>query len=254
MKYAFSLTPVFTLFAALLGIYFAREGPYTHISAGVVLAITALGIQQAHQASIREKFVKQILSHLTRSIPASFWWKRKVEEYVRKAARSQNYILYRMYYDCSDFHDPEARSIFLFASETSDKDKVSGMLVLAPEDYAELSLFSGKELEREIRQSLFGHWGNDTLEGDASVIGNRVLHIVASLYALPRIGQGFRLALQYSDGVTPLIVNAGDISMSINSNKLKELLQLSPIVRTFQIAKIMEQLDPEVSKFLSQSG
>ena len=163
---------VFEALAAVLGIYFTDTPPYTHVAAACVIAATIVGVVQGVQAAAEARFTQQILSNLARSVPASVWWKDKV--------------------DTSDPRDPEAHAIFLFESPKSGATRPGGVLILSPADYAELSLTSKRDLEGDIARLAFGEWAT----GEPAAVASRVSESAVALYSVPRIGQGFRVASQ----------------------------------------------------------
>jgi hypothetical protein len=155
MKHTQTIVLFFGLVAAVLGIYFAERSPFTHIAVAAVLVATIVGIVQAYQAANEAAFVQQTLSHLARSTPPSSWWKEQVDRSIQTIARSQGYLLTTVVFDNANPRKPDTNSIFVFTSRESQTDRPSGLLVVTPMDYAELSLFSKKELKKEVNLSLW---------------------------------------------------------------------------------------------------
>ena|ERR1700677_4923707 len=138
MKYTQTVVLVLGVIAAILGIYAAEKAPYTDIAAVAVIIAAVVGVAQAFQAAKEADFVKQILSHLARSTPASPWWRTRVRELVQSHASASGYRLDHIVYDARDPDEPDANAIFVFASQAAPGDRAGGVLVLTPAEYAEL--------------------------------------------------------------------------------------------------------------------
>jgi hypothetical protein len=237
---------VFGAAAAVLGIYFTDTPPYTHVAAACVIAATLVGVVQGVQAAEEAKFTQQILSNLARSVPASAWWKDKVDTLVQRICRARGYLLYKKVFDASDPRDPEAHAIFLFESPKSGSTRPGGVLILSPSDYAELSLTSKRDLDSEIANLVFGEWARM----EPATIAHRVTESAVALYSVPRIGKGFRVASQPFSDAAPLVIETGHARMSFHGDELKQFLNMPPIERDLEIARKLAGIDAELTKYL----
>jgi hypothetical protein len=246
MNYLQPITLAFGLVASVIGIYFTDTPPFTHIAAAAVVVVTCFGIVQAFQGEREAAFVRETLAHLVRSVPPSHWWKDKVNSFVQQVARSQGYHLEKIVYDRSDFRDPDANSIFLFKSPTSEGEVRNGLLVLTPADYSELSLLRKDELETGVKSLLFAKRTEDSSEAFAK----RLSEVSAALYAVPRVGQGFRVAMQPHDASKPLVLEVGQVRLSFDSAAAHALLKQPPVLRHLSIAREIEKADANLSRYL----
>ena len=249
MKHTQTIVLFFGLVAAVLGIYYAERSPFTHIAAAAVLVATVVGIVQAFQAADEAAFVQQTLSHLARSTPPSSWWKEQVDRFIQTTASSQGYLLATVVFDNSNPRKPDTNTIFLFTSRASQTDRPSGLLVVTPADYAELSLFAKNELMREVQRLIFGRWGR-TSARDAA---DRVCGAAVALYTVPRVNEGFKVVMMPHSDSAPLRIEVGPVQLSFDPATVAELLDGPPILRDLRIAEAIETADPLLSKYLKVS-
>lgn len=246
MNYLQLITLACGLIAAVLGIYFAETPPYTHFAATAVIVATVIGIFQAVQAEREAAFIRETLSHLARSVPSSDWWRKKVNSLVQQVGRSQDLLLDRIVYDRSDFHDPEACSIFLFRSPTATGARPNGLLVLTPADYAELSLLRRDELKSAVTGLLLSESVGESLDEFAG----RISEVSAALYSVPRVGQGFKVALQINESSKAFVVTVGQVQLAFDTTAVQALLKLRPVERDLQIAREIEKFDVGLARYL----
>ncbi|WP_028057670.1 hypothetical protein [Candidatus Solirubrobacter pratensis] len=235
----------FGLVAAVLGIYAAQESPYTHIAAGAVAIAAVVAAAQAVQAAREADFVKQILSHLARSTPVSAWWRKRVNELVRTGAASRGYLLDKILFDSSDGDDPAASAIFVFRSADPPDSERTGLLVLTPADYAELSLTSQGRLPKDVAALMTGSWAGST-EADVAA---RLCQTATALYGLST-RDGFRVSLTPHSSSTPLTMELGSLRLSFSPSKVAELVAEAPIRRDDRIASAIEAHEPDVARYL----
>jgi hypothetical protein len=240
---------IFTLLAGVLGIYFAQEPPYTHIAAGAVIVATIIGIIQTTQDAKDAAFVKQTLSHLVKSIPPSLWWKAKVNELVIKISKSEGYHCRSAVYTRSDPGDPEADCILLFYKKTEDVEP-AGLLVLTPSDYSDLSSLEVRKLEDGVKHLLFGVLGATS----AALVAERVTDTLAALYALARFGQGFKIVTKPLGANNPLTVEVGNARFEFKAPEVERLVQMPPIERDLFLARELEKVEGNLSRFLKESA
>jgi hypothetical protein len=240
--------------AVALGIYMALPGPDTHRAA--VSVPTETGMNQAMPSERDGKSVRLISSPPPRSVRSSWQWRERVRAVIQQSAAARDYRLYKALYDKPDYPDPDARTIFLFKSATSRNSVPHGLLVLTPEDYVELSMLDKTGFEAEIDQRLFGQWARDHgQDADAlAAFGQHVLDLASILYAQPRIDQKFPVTMRPPHDGAPLVVECGDLYLSLDRSTLERILQLPAIERDLQIAELIEKLDPEISTYLIGPG
>lgn len=239
-----------SLVAAVIGIYFATTSPYTHIAAAAVAAATAIAIVQERQSANEAAYVRHTLNHLARSIPPSFYWRDRVTDHFRRVCEQRGYRFMNQVLDTRNL-DPDARAIYTFSLIATSNDEPSGMIVLAPEDYADLSIIERANLDAAIGELMFGHWGTDDPNDQESIrlIGRRIRDIAVSLYGLSRLGQGFRISTTYPDPSSPsLVIGVGKLELSFAVSELEEFFREPPIVRTLRIAEAVEDADSAISQ------
>lgn len=246
MNYLQPMTLFFGLVAAVLGIYFVDTPPFTHIAAIAVVVATGFGVVQALQGEREAAFVRGTLAQLARSVPPSPWWKDKANSIVQRVARSKGYLFEKIVYDRPDFHDPKANSIFLFKSPTSEGGLMNGLLVLTPADYSELSLLRKDELETAVNSLLFEKRTEDSAEAFAKRLGE----VAAALYAVPRVDQGFQVAIQPHDSSKPLEIKVGQVRLSYDSTAVQALLKQPPVLRNLSIAHEIAKADVNLFRYL----
>lgn len=249
MKHTQTIVLFSGLVAAVLGIYYAERPPFTHIAVAAVLVATVVGIVQAYQAANEAAFVQQTLSHLARSTPPSGWWKDKVNKLIQTIGSSEGYLLTKIVFDSSDPDEPDAHSIFIFTSRTTQTERPNGLLVVTPSDYSELSLFAKNEFEKEVRRLVLGSWGGNS-ERDAA---ERICETAVALYTVPRVNEGFKVGMSPHSDSTPLRVEVGAVQLLFNPETVTELLGEPPIRRDLRIAEALEAADPLLSKYLKVS-
>lgn len=239
MKYTQSIVLAFGTVAAILGIYAAQKAPYTDIAAGAVVAAGIVGVAQAFQAARESDFVKQMLSHLARSVPPSSWWKKTVNGLVESTASSRGYSLTKILNDASDRDDPEANTIFVFRAVSSSDLDPGGVLVLTPHDYAELSLRTETQVKGDVEALIRGSWSTSPDEDAA----HRICDTAVAIYGLTAPG-GFRVGLSMQSEASPLIIEVGQLRLSFGQDELWQLCSAPAIQRDLRIANAIEANDP----------
>jgi len=240
--------------AVVVGTYVALPKPDRQ--KGAVSVPTKAGINQSIPSDGDEKSLRLISSSPGRSVRSSWQWRERVRAVVQQTAATRDYRLYKALYDKPDYPDPDARTIFLFKSSESTNPAPHGLLVLTPEDYVELSVLDKAGFEAEIDQRLFGRWPLATGQNaDAlTAFGQHVLDITSVLYAQPRIDQEFGVSMQPPHDGAPLVMECGDLHLSLDRSTLERILQLPAIERDLQIAELIEKMAPEISAYLRGSG
>ena len=246
MKYIQTTVLVFTLVAAVLGIYFAQRPPFTHIAATFVVAATAFGIVQIFRAANEAAFLEQTVSYLARAVPIHYWWKKEIRRRIQTACSLRGYSLSALLCDRNDYRDPQANSILEFKSPASS-DRPSGLLVLTPADYGRLAVFGKNAIPREIERLVSGRWGTGSDEDDAE----RIAETAEAIYSLPRINEGMKARHTVHTASTPLIIELGSVRLSFDPATVADLLREPPIRRDLKIAEAVEAVDPSVSRFLT---
>jgi hypothetical protein len=240
---------IFLLVAGVLGISLA--GQQIHSPMTAVLLVTGAGMNQDIPYDRDATLVSQPSSSLDRSVPTTWQWRERVRALVQKTAAKKGYRVYKALYDKEDYPDPDARAIFLFKSSESVTSEPHGLLVMTPEDYSALSVLE-QTVEAEVDQRLFGRWatehGRDAHSLEA--FGHHVLDIASVLYAQPRIDRNFRVAMRPPNKGEPLVVECGDLQLSIDSTMINRLLEQPAIERDLHIAEMIEKLDPTISTYL----
>jgi hypothetical protein len=239
----------FSLVAVVLGIFFAEQQVYPPMAAISLPTGAEMNQDIAYDRDVT--LINQLASSLARSIPTTWQWRERVRAIVQKRAATKGYRVYKALYDKPDYPDPDARAIFLFKSPESVTSEPHGLLVLTPEDYSALSVLE-QTVEAEVDQRLFSRWemehGRDANSLEA--FGNHVLDIASVLYAQPRIDQEFRVAMKPPHGGAPLIVECGDLQLSLDSTRINQLLEQPAVERDLRIAEMIEKLAPEISTYL----
>lgn len=240
----------FALGAVALGVYVALPSP--DIQRAAVSITTEAGTNQTIPSERDGKSVRPISSSPARSVRAGWQWRERVRAVIQKTAAAKDYRLYKALYDKTDYPDPDARAIFLFKSSKSVTSEPHGLLVLTPEDYVELSRLDKTGFEAEIDQRLFGQWAMDHgQDADAlAVFGQHVLDLASILYAQPRIDLKFPVAMRPPHDGAPLVVECGDLHLSLDSTIIDRLLEQPAIERDLRIAEMIEKLDPTVTSYL----
>jgi hypothetical protein len=237
---------VLGLVAAVAGIYFADRPPFTHIAAAAVVVAAAIGIIQALRAEREAAFVRATLAGLARSLPPSPWWKEKVNRLAEEIGKGHGYILQNTVYDRRDFRDPEACSILVFRSPPAKGATRNGLLVLTPRDYSDLSPLGKQELAPAVNQLLL------VAPPDSSrkALQRRIGEVAAALYAVPRVGQGFKIATQFDGTSGTLSVTLGHVHLSLDSAAVDRLIKMRPVERDLYVAGEIEKTDPALSHWI----
>ena len=240
---------IFVLVAGVTGISFS--GLQIHGPIASVLPAAGAGMNQDIPYDRDATLVSQPSSSLVRSVPTTWQWRERVRAVVQKTAATKGYRVYKALYDKENYPDPDARVIFLFKSSKSKDSEPHGLLVMTPGDYSALSVME-QTVEAEVDQRLFGRWatehGRDAHSLEA--FGYHVLDIASVLYAQPRIDQEFPRTMKPPHGDTPLIVECGDLQVSLDSTMISRLLEQPAIERDLLIAEMIEKLDPTISTYL----
>ena len=243
---------IFVLVAGVTGISFS--GLQIHGPIASVLPAAGAGMNQDIPYDRDATLVSQPSSSLVRSVPTTWQWRERVRAVVQKTAATKGYRVYKALYDKENYPDPDARVIFLFKSSKSKDSEPHGLLVMTPGDYSALSVME-QTVEAEVDQRLFGRWatehGRDAHSLEA--FGHHVLDIASVLYAQPRIDQDFPRAMKPPHGDAPLIVECGDLQLSLDSTMINRLLEQPAIERDLHIAEMIEKLAPVVSVYLRGS-
>jgi hypothetical protein len=234
----------------MLGISFAEPNRYTHLAPASVASVAAM--TQVIDSDRDAEFVRKTSSPVAPSVQPGWQWRERLRAVVQKRAETQGYRLYKALYDKSDYPDPDARTIFLFKSSKSTNSEPLGLLVLTPEDYSALADLDWPVFEAEIDQRLFGPWAKGHGRDADSLVAfsDHVLKVASSLYALPRMNQNFQVSIQPPHGAMPLVVECGDLYLSLDHSIIERMLRQPAIERDLHIAKMIEQLEPEVSTYL----
>jgi hypothetical protein len=241
--------------AIVLGLAFAGHQLYPSIvphslppEAGIHNTHSGVGISGEGEAT----GVGSLDLSLPRSVPTTWQWRERVRAVVQKTAAAKDYRLYNALYDKEDYPDPDAKTIFLFKSATSPGSAPHGLLILTPEDYADLSMLHETELEAEIVHRLFSQWAGEHGRDAQSMetFAKHVLNIASVLYAQPRIEEKFPVAINFSPGVVPFSVECGDLHLSLDSIMIDRLLEQPAMKRDLHLAEMIEKRAPDISAYL----
>jgi hypothetical protein len=247
MRHSQTIVLLAGLAAAIVGIFYAHKEPYSGIAAGAVSIACAIGIVQAYRQAREAAHTKSILSNLARSSPPSPQWKDKVRELVRLSARSHGFVLRTMRFTTSDPDDPNADAICVFGSLNGSSPEVTGVLVITPEDYAELSTLPEQRLTPAIEQLVYGAITSDS--SDLLEMGTLENSVVA-FYRLAKYGEGgFRVEASFDEASGAITIRAGDMDVTFARDELTKLCATPAILRDLRIAKTVQEREPSLARY-----
>lgn len=251
---AFMIISALTLLAVVMGMSFLLFNKKIHQPAVSVLIEKSLN--DALSSPEDKASVRLVVSPPAGTVRPSWQWRERVRAVVQQTAAKNDYRVYQALYDKPEYPDPDARTIFLFQSPEANRPLPHGLLVLTPKDYIELAVLDQTALEAAIHQWLFGQWAiNQGRDADArAAFGQHVLNLASILYAQPRMEQEFPVSMQLPLGEAPLIVECGDLYLSLDSTLVNRLLDQPALERDRAIAKIVEELDPQITPYLKGAG
>lgn len=244
-----NVAKMITLSAAALGISVAVS---LLVTDNTVFVATEAGTTQASESHREEQVVRRIFSPPARAGRPSWQWRERVRAVVQKIASAHEYRLYQALYDRAEYPDPDARSLFFLKAPASKQPPPHGLLVLTPEDYVAWSVLETPGFEAAIEQRLFGRWAIIYGQEDDSLaaFSRHVLNLASILYAQPWGAQAECAPLPLPVGGAPLVVECGDVRISLYRPLLNRLLQQAALERDRDIAELMEKLDPQLSFYL----
>jgi hypothetical protein len=238
----------------MTAIYFQSKTPvpstptlYTYIAAAATFAGTMVSIYQAFAAEKESKFIKQILSYLARSVPSSIEWKNQVRERIQQIAKAKGFSLLYAFSDQSTMEDPDARWLLWFSANTGASD-VCGLAVIFPQDFSNLSVLSGRALDKALQESFFDSWLSRELDFQAA--SERIVRVIEAIYGLAHFRQGFKVAEALDPNTGSLQVEVGKAELTLNKLEFKELCGMPCLAASLQLAKRLQQADSEVANFL----
>lgn len=237
------------LSVAALGILVA----VSHLATdNTVFVATEAGTTQASDSRREKQVLRRISSSPARAVRPSWQWRERVRAVVQKIAAAHDYRLYQALYDRPEYPDPEARALFFLKVPASRHPAPHGLLVLTPEDYVTWSVLETSGLEAAIEQRLFGRWAiNHGQDADSlAAFSRHVLDLASILHAQPPGAQAECESLPLPVGGASLVVECGDVRISLDRPLLNRLLQQPALERDRHIAELMEKLDPQLSSYL----
>jgi hypothetical protein len=238
------------LVSAIIGIFFAKQEPYTGIAAGAASIACAISIWQSYRQARDARHSKEMLQNLVRSSPSSKLSIDKLRELVISKAKSHGFIFRQMVSTRSDSYDPEADTIFVFRSPDDASSTITGILVIPPATYSDISTLPEKQVALAVEKIVNGKLSPDLNEETRDALTNSVL----GLASLANYGEGFSVKRTTNGEGTAMTLTAGKIEVSFVGDYLRRLCAMPAILRDLSIAKTVNEQQSSLAEYIGDLG